>query len=376
MRASHASSRTADGGPGALIDWDLAATTAARLTRPGPSVGPGEARAAVSDLRRFAEEAEAHVRAYTGLHAPSGTAPVLVVDRPSWARANVEGFRAVLGPVIQRLAASRDQRGGRVDPLVSTVGPQVTAVEVGALLAYLSSKVLGQYDLFAAGPRENDGRLLLVAPNIVHAEREMDVSARDFRLWVCVHEETHRTQFTAVPWLRAYVQGEIASFLDHTDLDPAAVLGRLPQVVRSVSDVVRGRGEELTLIDAVQTPEQRAVLERITAVMSLLEGHADVVMDGVGPSVIPSVATIRARFQARRGGGGPADQVLRRLLGIDAKLRQYRDGAAFVRAVVDRVGMPGFNAVWSSPETLPTKQEIADPGAWVDRAHGRAALAD
>jgi len=373
MSGSRASS---SGGPEALIDWDLAATTAARLSRPGPSVGRAEARTAVADLRRLAAEAEGHVRAYTGLLAPSGTAPVLVVDRPSWVRANVAGFRAVLGPVIQRLGEVRERRGAAVDPLVASVGPRVTAVEVGGLLAYLSSKVLGQYDLFAAGPDANDGRLLLVAPNVVHAEREMQVSPRDFRLWVCLHEETHRTQFTAVPWLRAHVQGEIASFLDHTDLDPTAVLARLPQVVKAVSDVVRGRGDDLTLIDAVQTPEQRAVLERITAVMSLLEGHADVVMDGVGPSVIPSVQTIRERFQARRGGGGPADQMLRRLLGIEAKMKQYRDGAAFVRAVMDRVGMSGLNAVWTSPDTLPTKHEIATPGAWVDRVHGRTALAD
>src|SRR5262249_53312815 len=123
-------------------------------------------------------------------------------------------------------------------------------------------------------------------------------------------------------------------------------------------------------LDVVQSPEQKEILDRLTALMSLLEGHADVVMDGVGPDVIPSVETIREKFQHRRSAGNPMDQMLKRLLGLDAKLRQYRDGAAFVRHAIDAVGMTGFNRVWESPETLPTKDEITDPAGWVRRVHG------
>jgi coenzyme F420 biosynthesis associated uncharacterized protein len=133
--------------------------------------------------------------------------------------------------------------------------------------------------------------------------------------------------------------------------------------------MLRG-GSEASLLDLVQTPEQRVLLERLTAVMSLLEGHADVVMDGVGPQVVPSVEEIRRKFTARRAGAGPIDQMIRKLLGFDAKLRQYRDGAVFVRGVVDKVGMDGFNAVWASPDNLPDKAEIADPARWVARLHG------
>ncbi|WP_372736375.1 zinc-dependent metalloprotease, partial [Nocardioides sp.] len=110
-----------------------------------------------------------------------------------------------------------------------------------------------------------------------------------------------------------------------------------------------------------------AMIERLTGVMSLLEGHADVVMDGVGPSVIPSVEAIRGKFNKRRSGVGVLDKVLRRLLGLDAKMAQYRDGAAFVRHVVDSAGMDGFNVVWERPEHLPTKAEITDPNAWMTR---------
>jgi coenzyme F420 biosynthesis associated uncharacterized protein len=134
--------------------------------------------------------------------------------------------------------------------------------------------------------------------------------------------------------------------------------------------VVRGESSGTSLLDALQTPEQRRRLAAITAVMSLLEGHADVVMDDVGPQVVPSVATIRDRFSKRRAGRGAIDQLLRRLLGLDAKARQYADGARFVRGVVERVGMTGFNEVWTSPQTLPLPAEIADPAAWVRRVHG------
>jgi coenzyme F420 biosynthesis associated uncharacterized protein len=206
------------------------------------------------------------------------------------------------------------------------------------------------------------------------------VDPHDFRLWVCLHEETHRTQFTAVPWLRDHIEGEIQSFLAETDVDPATLFERLREAVGSISGGSGGwpgsdeeggaGGLSGSLIDVVQTPAQRAVLGRLTAVMSLLEGHADVVMDGVGPQVVPSVEEIREKFQQRRAKGvGRMDQLLRRLLGLDAKLRQYQDGAVFVREVVAAVGMAGFNRVWTSPNTLPTKEEIHDPAAWVARVH-------
>jgi coenzyme F420 biosynthesis associated uncharacterized protein len=237
----------------------------------------------------------------------------------------------------------------------------------------MSSKVLGQFDPFYAGPGLDGtpaaGRLLLVAPNIVHVENELDVDRTDFRLWVCLHEETHRVQFTAVPWMRDHIQGEIEKLVGAIDLDPSRVASLLAEGVRRVGDVVRGQ-DDVSLVEIFSTPAQREVMDRITAVMSLLEGHADVVMDGVGPEVIPSVDDIRKKFNQRRKGAGYLDRVLRRLLGLDAKMAQYRDGAAFVRGVVDKVGMEDFNAVWSEPANLPSKAEIGDPAAWVRRVHG------
>ncbi|CCB75361.1 MULTISPECIES: zinc-dependent metalloprotease [Streptomycetaceae] len=376
-----------------MVDWNLAAATATRLVRPGPEVSRDEARAVVAELRRHAQASEEHVRAFTrmyGIGGPEGQqhgTPVLVVDRPGWIKANVAGFRELLRPLLEKMRTRRGPLPGGA--VLGAVGGKVTGVEVGALLSFLSSRVLGQYETFApaardlpAGPADpapgvpRTGRLLLVAPNIVHVERELDVEPHDFRLWVCLHEETHRTQFSAVPWLRDHIESEIQEFLGQTEIDPVTLLERLREAVGSL---VASRGEEeppgegRSLVELVQTPAQREILARLTAVMSLLEGHADYVMDGVGPEVVPSVAEIREKFQRRRASGaGRLDQALRRLLGLDAKLRQYRDGERFVRAVVDQVGMEGFNRVWTSPNTLPTKTEIAKPAEWIARVHRRS----
>ncbi|MEW1691911.1 zinc-dependent metalloprotease [Streptomyces sp. NPDC091265] len=374
---------TSIGGAG-MVDWNLAVATATRLVRPGPEISREEAREVVAELRRHAKAAEEHVRAFTRM-IPEGTepedTPVLVVDRAGWIKANVAGFRELLRPLLEKMEERRSSGAGGA--VLGAVGSKVTGVEVGMLLSFLASRVLGQYETFAPASRElpasseGGGRLLLVAPNIVHVERELEVDPHDFRLWVALHEETHRTQFTAVPWLRDHLQGEIQSFLDETDVDPMTVLERLREAAQSLAGG-RPEGEEgedggRSLVEVVQTPAQREILGRLTAVMSLLEGHADYVMDGVGPEVVSSVGEIREKFQQRRArGASRLDQALRKLLGLDAKLRQYRDGERFVRAVVDEVGMDGFNRVWTSPNTLPTKAEIAKPEDWIARVHRKA----
>ena len=354
-----------------MIDWDLAISAASRLAGPGPVITRPAAEAVVAELKADADRSTGLVRDFTGLEAHERTAPVLVVDRTGWIQANADGFSDVISPLIEKIQAKR----GTPNALTEAVGSKVTGLEVGGLLGFMSSKVLGQFDPFYSGPGVGGdtgpaaGRLLLVAPNIVHVENELGVDPADFRLWVCLHEETHRVQFTAVPWMKDHIHGEIEQLIGSVDLDPGRVAAMVGEAVKRVGDVVRG-DDEVSLIDLFSTPEQRVVMDRITGVMSLLEGHADVVMDGVGPMVIPTVEEIRAKFNQRRKGAGHLDRVLRRLLGMDAKMAQYRDGAAFVRAVVDKVGMDGFNAVWSEPAHLPSKVEIGDPEAWVRRVHG------
>ncbi|MGH3094958.1 MAG: zinc-dependent metalloprotease [Streptosporangiales bacterium] len=349
-----------------MIDWGLAVSTGTRLVRPGPQIPRAEARQAVNELRTLAAEAEHHVKSYTQLGEPAVHDLATVVDRPGWIRSNVGGFRVILDPLADRMSQARTSIPG--GSLVTAVGSRATGLQIGGILAYLAGRVLGQYELFL--PPDPDGtrpagRLTLVAPNVVQVERELDVDPHDFRLWVCLHEVTHRTQFTEVPWLRDHVQQEITSYLLASELDPSAILERLRGAAGAVVDAVRGG--EGNLLDAVQSQEQREILNRLTAVMTLVEGHGDFVMDGVGPDVVPSVAEIREKFQRRRAGGNAFDQVFRRLLGIELKMKQYEQGATFVRSVVTKVGMDGFNRVWTSPNTLPTHDEIAEPERWIAR---------
>jgi coenzyme F420 biosynthesis associated uncharacterized protein len=173
-------------------------------------------------------------------------------------------------------------------------------------------------------------------------------------------------QFAANPWLREHLIASTRSLSQELLGDPKATAERLLGALRRIPDVASGR-DGFTVLDLIQTPQQREEMARVTATMSLLEGHADVVMDMVGPDVIPSVAAIRSKFTKRRKGRGVFDQLVRRLLGLDAKMRQYSDGAGFVQGVVDKVGMDGFNRVWEGPETLPRPEEIHAPTQWIDR---------
>ena len=337
---------------GLPVDWDLARRTAGRLVPAGPPVTRADAVELVQRLKSDAMVAEGHVREVTGLGSELPLRPADVVDRPAWASAAIDGMAALTA-------------GARL-PHTPKVARAVTAttagLQVGGVLAYLGGRVLGQYDPF--GGADGDGRLLLVAPNVYAAQQALRVSSNDFGMWVCLHEATHRLQFTAVPWLREHFAQEVGRFLTIADGGRGALLDRLPEAAKAVRE---SRGDSLVLVELLQGPEQRAVLDRLLALTTLLEGHADHVMDAAGPDVVPSVDIIRARFTVRRRGGGLVDRLLRALLGVEAKVKQYAVGSAFTRYVVLAAGMDGFNRVWTSPETLPTRAELADPASWLRR---------
>jgi coenzyme F420 biosynthesis associated uncharacterized protein len=212
-----------------------------------------------------------------------------------------------------------------------------------------------------------------VAPSIVDIERSLELDSSDFRLWVCLHEETHRVQFGAVPWLTEHFRGLITRTLD--TFDEATPTDRLSALLAELISAI-GQRRTPDLMTALQTPEQRAIVDEMTGLMSLLEGHADVVMDEAGPAVVPSVAAIRRRFEGRRSSQSSArgaDAIWRKALRMDAKLRQYHEGAVFVRALMDNGGMVSVNRVWDAPENLPSLDEIRRPDAWLERMRGLAA---
>lgn len=370
----------------AMVDWDFAATTACSLMTAGPAATPGEVRAVVDSLREAAVRAEQPIAETARMEPIAPMAPVLVVDRHTWARANISAFDAALSPLVDLLThrsddhdevansatGSSEAASGRSAAVVGAVGSRATAFQVGTLLAYVGTKVLGQHEVFTQEGTEP--RLMLVAPNVLLAERSLGVDPDAFRLWVCLHEQTHSVQLASAPWLRDMLRDDLRAFFEAADLDTTSLRERLGELVSSSGAAVRGESGR-SLLEAVQTPEQREILDRLVALMTLLEGHADWAMDEVGDEVVPGVAQVRAAFERRRGGVGRLDQLLRRLFGLDQKLAQYREGAAFVRGVISAVGVDGLNAVWSGPQTLPLRSEIDEPLRWVERVHGQGVVA-
>lgn len=370
--ARESSAQTLSATAQSLINWDLAASTAARLAPAGPVLDQAAISEAVDSLRRLADVSVDHVHEITGLEAARDLrdSSVLVVDRASWAKANTQSFAVMLKPAMEKMLENRQ---GTLSPGAASVSGAITGSQLGAVLAFLSSKVLGQYDPFAALAEGSTappaGRLLLVAPNIVAVERELNVTPEDFRLWVCLHEQTHRVQFAAAPWLRHHMLEQIDQLSVHLLGNVDSLMERATAAARSLKDRTAagntpGRG---AILDLLQDPEEKAAISHLTAVMSLLEGHANVVMDAVDASIIPSVKTIRQRFNDRGKDRGVIEKFIRSLLGLDAKMRQYSDGARFVRAVVDAAGMEGFNRVWESADHLPTEPEIHDAKLWLER---------
>lgn len=344
---------------GTAVDWQFAATVGRRLARPGPPSSDYTRRQVIDELVGAAAKAEPLVRDVTGLVAggfDTGQVPAArIVDRPEWVAAAAESMRVMMN--------------GAEKPRGFLTG-RVTGAQTGAVLAYVSSGILGQYDPFATDNGARAGCLLLVYPNVIAVERQLRIEPSDFRLWVCLHEVTHRVQFTANPWLPDYMSQALGLLTRDAGDD-------LGEVVSRLADYARNRGNQnsdansagiLGLVRAVQSEPQRHALDQLLVLGMLLEGHADHVMDAVGPIAVPSVATIRRRFDERRHRKQPPLQrLLRALLGLDAKLSQYTRGKAFVDHVVGQVGMARFNAIWTGPETLPLPIEIEEPQRWIDR---------
>lgn len=330
---------SAAGTPIPPIDFATAQASGRRVTPAGPRLSGPEMAEIVAGLQAAAEASVGPVAEVTRLGADA-PGPMLVVDRANWVDANCA--------MVSRLLA---EAGGGVGPrpagLTGRLEAHANGVQLGGAMAFLATRVLGQYLPFAAEPA-----LLIVAPNVAAVERALGVDRPDFRLWVCLHEQTHRLQFARAPWLRDYL---------------VRATGQLLSAPQTFAPQTLLRGG--SLVDAVTSPEQRGTFDRISGVMALLEGYADVMMDRVGPDVVPTVAEIRRRFERRRSRGG-LYAALNRLIGMDLKLAQYRDGAAFCTAVIGRVGVDGLNAVYEGPGLLPSLEEIHDPQRWVARVHG------
>jgi coenzyme F420 biosynthesis associated uncharacterized protein len=286
--------------------------------------------------------------------------PAESVGRAEWSKANLATMRGTLDPLLERLGSG---------PLQSA-GGMLIGVEAGGIVGFMGRSVLGQYELALLDP-ERPPRLLLVAPNLREAARTFEADEAELLEWVVFHEITHAVQFSGVPWLREHVAGLLRELLASVkvEVDPTALL-RLPkaQDLRALWDAVREGG----LVHAVAGAERKALIDRLQAVMALIEGHAEHVMDAAGAAVLPSLPKLREALERRRREKPPLVKLLERLLGLDLKMRQYVVGKRFCDAVVRDWGVEGLNRAWSAPELMPSPEELDDPAAWVRRTQLRS----
>ncbi|MDQ2726203.1 MAG: zinc-dependent metalloprotease [Actinomycetota bacterium] len=356
-----------------LIGWDVAERVAAKVAKRTPPVADFEFAALASDFEELTAEAETLVTAETGLQSQAGPARARVVDRPAWVHANVASFQRLLRPVTDKLAASMASRRG--PGLPGSVSRSVSGAQVGLLLGWMSTRVLGQYDqlLIEEEHPEDQDIVYYVGPNVLSLEKKFGFPPREFRLWLALHEVTHRAQFTGVPWMRDHFLSLVSHTLEGLDPDPKRLLDALR---RSADGIRSGRNplDDGGLVTLLATPEQFEAIQEIGGLMSLLEGHGDITMDRAGADRIPNAPRFAKVLRERRRQGGMA-KVVSVLIGLDAKLRQYEQGERFIEAVEDAGGPEMLARVWTAPRWLPTWPEIRQPDRWIARAVAPAGVA-
>ncbi len=350
-----------------IVDWALAERVARiAADRAAPITSPVRV-----DVQARVAEIEDRIADTTGLRSLAGQATVQLIDRSQWIAANIASFQHLLRPLL-------DRADGRMPAIGRAVARKMTGTEIGLMLGWMSTRVLGQYDLLVGRDPDTDHEpdaVYLVQPNIAALERRFGLDPTGFRTWVLIHELTHRAQFTGVPWMRPYFVGLVERSLALADSSPDAVLGALRSAVRD-RDGTRQRLREHGLVGVIATPEQRQVIASISGLMSLLEGHGDVVMSRAAGPLVPDTERFERIMQARRQRGNPLTRFIQRLTGVEAKLNQYAAGARFIAEVEATGGERVIDACWRSPDDLPTMDEIREPRRWLARVSGVGAVAE
>jgi coenzyme F420 biosynthesis associated uncharacterized protein len=345
-----------------VIDWGFAATVARRMAGTEPFSQSYHADSLITDFDELTAEAEELVAANTGLRSLAGPARARVTDRAGWVDANLAGFQRLLGPITERWG----ERMGS-GPL-APVTTRVAGAEIGALLGWMSGRVLGQYDLLVVEDIDPELQDIVyyVGPNVLALEKKFAFPPRQFRLWLSLHEVTHRAQFTGIPWLRAHYLGLMDTVLGAVDPDPKRFLAAIG---RMVDEVRAGRNplDEGGVATLFASEGQREALEQVGGLMSLLEGHGDVTMDRAGAHLIPSAERFSRVLRQRRQQSRGLVKLIQSLVGLEAKLAQYEQGEDFIAAVESVGGPEVLDRAWAGAEWLPSMAEIRDPDAWLGR---------
>ncbi len=351
------------------VDWALAEQVAARFAGSDDFAESYHAVGMADDFARLTHEAQGFVEAEVGFSSLAGPARARVVDRADWVRANIASYRRLLRPVL-------DQMDERMSGPVAVVSGKVAGAELGALLGWMSSKVLGQYDLLVLEDEDPEDQdvVYYVGTNILALEKRHSFPPEQFRMWVALHEVTHRTQFTGVPWLRQHFLDLVAGLLGDAQVDPTRMftaVGRIAEGVRTRSNPLDDGG----LSALFASREQREVMDSLGGLMSLLEGHGDVTMDRAAQDRVPQAERFAKVLRARRRDMGIAQRLLTRLIGLEAKLNQYEQGEQFIEAVEDVGGPQLLNRAFEDPANLPSRAEIIAPSTWLARVAPEQRLA-
>jgi coenzyme F420 biosynthesis associated uncharacterized protein len=347
-----------------LIDWDAVREIARRrLGDAAVPIAGSERAAAEAFYRATLLRIEPIIAEEIGSELPAALETPAVVDRAQWVDLNLATFRVLFERVERALLASQtgpDTPGRAMSRWVNrSVGNQ----QLGFMLAFLARKVLGQYDvsLLAAGPAR--GRLNFVEQNITATAASLRIPRDDFRTFIALHEATHAFEFEAHAWVRPYFAELVAETVEGLAADAGGLPGRLRAALA---------GGEGHWLERVMTPDQRDTFGRTQALMSLLEGYSNHVMNAAGAKILPNFAELHDRFERRGERRGAIEKAIMRLTGLDLKMEQYAAGERFADAVIAQRGRAFLNRVWTGPELLPTLAEIRAPEAWIARVEGGA----
>jgi coenzyme F420 biosynthesis associated uncharacterized protein len=340
------------------IDWPLAEKVARRVAGKEQLADSYLAGSLRDDFVAITAQAEDLVAEHTGLRPP-GAARAVVVDRGAWIAANVSSMQRMLEPLTSRIGARM-----AASP-IAPIGRTVAGTETGVLLGYLAQRVLGQYDLLVPDDADGGDAVYYVGGNVLGLEKRFAFRPRDFRLWIAIHEVTHRAQFTAVSWMKPYYLSLVDQSLLTVDPDPRRIVQAL---ARAADEIRSGRNplDDGGIVSLIATDEQRGALARVQALMSLLEGHGNRVMNQLGREHVAGQARMARVLQARRQSVG-FTAFVHKLIGLESKMRQYEVGEAFVAAVEREAGPQAIEAAWKGPEWLPTLDELRTPTAWLER---------
>jgi coenzyme F420 biosynthesis associated uncharacterized protein len=349
-----------------LVDWEQARKVALRVSQ--WEQAPVDDRLARHDQYvEMVKRSEPLIAQYMGAQLPEPISRVFVYDRREWLEANFTSFEVVFRPIEELYAESSTQRTA-LGSAVGQLNSQLIGTQMGALLGFLARRVLGQYDLSLLSPDPRvRGALYFVEPNISRLQRTLGLRDEDFRLWIALHEASHVFEFEAFPWVRGYFNDLLRQFLGQMNEQIASMSGGLSKLIERLAGGSTG-GKHW--IELMLTPEQQQVFDRIQALMSLVEGYSNHIMNAIGEQLLPSFHEIERRVKQRQQNRPLFEELFNRVTGMDLKLAQYQQGEAFVNAVVAARGVPFANRVWERPENLPTMAEIRNPQAWIARMDG------